>query len=356
MTEHDPLVRARLKSAIDDARIDVDDGWDTLHAYRSVEPHRTLTVAVALAIAIAGLAFGGWVFTRNDTRPGSGGQPDSVLFERYTQDTEAPTEIWSVALDGTNAHALPQPPGSNTNPVWSPDGSKIAFVNQKGSDASTLWVMNGDGTEAMQLLNGFGVDQPAWSPDGTDIAFVGTRDPSAGSAPETGIYIVPAAGGQPKLVLPGLYWQQPDWSPDGSRLALIGSEAGNDTFDVYLVRPDGSDLTRLTSDGWNYASPAWSPDGTKIALSRSFKDGKPDVYVMDVDGTDFHQLTKLPGWDSSPTWSDDGSRIMYASEGPVRTGMGAADLAIYVMHSDGSDSRLIFDASTQIANPTSWLS
>jgi len=88
MTEHDPLVRARLKAAIDDARINVDDGWDTLHTYRSVEAHRrTLTVAVALAIAIAGLAFGGWVFTRNDTRPGSGGQPDTLLFERYTQDT-----------------------------------------------------------------------------------------------------------------------------------------------------------------------------------------------------------------------------------------------------------------------------
>jgi hypothetical protein len=178
MTEQDLHIRSRLGAAIDDARIDVDDGWEEFHAHHPLEPrHRALTIVVALAVAIIGLVFGGWLFTRNDTLPRSGGQPEAILFERYTRNTEAPTEIWSVAIDGTNARALPQPRGSNTNPVWSPDGSRIAFVNQEGSDASTLWVMNADGTGTMELAAGFGVDQPTWSPDGTQIAFLGTRDP-----------------------------------------------------------------------------------------------------------------------------------------------------------------------------------
>ena len=356
MTEQDLYVRRRLGAAIDDTQVDVDDGWEEFHSHRPLEPrHRALTIVVALAVAIAGLAFGGWLFTQNGTQPGSGGQPEAILFERDTQDTQAPTEIWSVNLDGTNARALPQPPGSNTHPVWSPDGSRIAFVNQEGSDASTLWVMNADGTGTMEVPTGFGVDQPTWSPDGTQIAFLGTRDPNTSPSSESGIFIVPAAGGEPRLVLPGLHWQQPDWSPDGSQLVVIGSETGTDVFDVYLVRPNGSDLTRLTDDGWNYASPAWSPDGRTIAFSRSSEDSEPDVYVMDADGTNLRQLTSRPGWDSLPIWSDDGSEILYASEGAERTGSGAADLAVYVMRSDGSNPSLVFDEATHIAHPTSWL-
>jgi len=354
MTEQDLHVRRRLSAAIDDLELDVDDTFDDLRTHRPVGPRRrAVTLVVALAIAVGGLALGGWLFSRNSAVPGSGGGPEAILFERYSQDVEAPTEIWSVGIDGLNAHPLPQPHGTNTKPVWSPDGTKIAFVHADGDGRTELWVMNADGTGAVQLAQDFAVDQPDWSPDGELIAFLGARDPYQPS--HTGIHVVPVDGGEPRLVLQGLDWEEPKWSPDGSRLAVLGFDGATETFDLYLARPDGSDLTRLTNDAWDYANSAWSPDGDLIAVARYSDDRRPDIYVMAADGTGLRQLTRQPGWDSSPIWSDGGSQILYASEGGEPGSYGAADLAIYVMNSDGSDPRLVYQPAGEIATATSWL-
>ncbi len=119
----------------------------------------------------------------------------------------------------------------------------------------------------------------------------------------------------------------PVWSPDGRKIAFVSDREGKPEINV--MNADGSRLRRLTTDnGPVNAFPAWSPDGDKIAFS-SDRDGNREIYVMEADGANQINLTNDPGYDASPSWSPDGERILFNSR---RDG----NLEIYVMNADGS--------------------
>jgi Tol biopolymer transport system component len=122
----------------------------------------------------------------------------------------------------------------------------------------------------------------------------------------------------------------PSWSPDGSRLAFTRmGELWNE--DIYVMNADGSNQKRLTNDPDHDRCPAWSPDGTKIAFA-SDRNGNFQIYVMDADGFNPIGLTNSSAVvDASPTWSPDGVRIAF-----VRYQAGGAS-EIYVMNADGSN-------------------
>jgi len=71
----------------------------------------------------------------------------------------------------------------------------------------------------------------------------------------------------------------PAWAPDGSWLAYAGRDGYS--VEIYAVQPDGSSVTRLTSDGALARSPVWSPDGRRVAYL-SNKTGYFEVWVVDV--------------------------------------------------------------------------
>jgi len=71
----------------------------------------------------------------------------------------------------------------------------------------------------------------------------------------------------------------PAWSPDGKRIAFASDRAGN--WEVYVMKPDGTRLKRLTKYGGRDGEPAWSPDGEHIVFSRS----EVKLLVMKADGT-----------------------------------------------------------------------
>jgi len=142
-----------------------------------------------------------------------------------------------------------------TYPVWSPDGSRIAYADYRDDLArDEIWTMSSDGTDQRRLVDlsrcpgmpqGSGCTNGlAWSPDGSQLAFHSTG----------GIYIVRADGsGLHRISKDGA---QPSWSPDGSRLAFTrGGE-------LFTMAPDGSDVTRVEDVvavppyGW-----AWNPVG-----------------------------------------------------------------------------------------------
>ena len=180
----------------------------------------------------------------------------------------------------------------NFRPTWSPDGKLIAFVSDRTSTFPTLWVMNAaDGTGrrvvATPGLQQEAVDALAWSPDGSQLAITLFNEPGP-----TQIALIPLGAtarqtGRLLTTLPGGALD-PVWSPDGSWIAFAGRDAY--TIDLYAVRPDGTGLTRLTTDGQLARSPAWSPDGQRLAYL-SNKTGFFEAWAVDVTGDDSGGLT-----------------------------------------------------------------
>ena len=139
------------------------------------------------------------------------------------------------------------------------------------------------------------------------------------------------------------------------RLAFERKE--NDNSDVYVMNPDGTELTRLTDDpGWD-GTPAWSPDGTQIAFA-SERLGIPVIMLMNADGSDQRPLTEATYASLMPVWSPDGTQIAFAStrsyEVQQQGGRQEVDAGfeIWVMYADGSDpQRITGDPEDQALYP-----
>jgi len=86
------------------------------------------------------------------------------------------SDVWVLAVDGSTAKRLTDFPGREGNPVWSPDGSRIAFMAERGGNRD-LWVMPAEGGEAVRVTFHPGMEgNPRWSPDGRMLAFMSERD------------------------------------------------------------------------------------------------------------------------------------------------------------------------------------
>ncbi|HEX7049668.1 MAG TPA: Ig-like domain-containing protein [Longimicrobiales bacterium] len=250
-------------------------------------------------------------------------------------------DVYTVAADGSGLTRITNDPYRNMDPVWSPDGSQIAVVN----DTSTRFgiipygeihvvAANGSGQSVAitRLEDGAFDREPAWSPDGTRIAF------RRASGNRWDIYVKAANGsGEAVNLTEGMEGRssQPVWSPDATRIAFHNYTRPGGTgedLDIYVIAADGSGEARnvtnnvLANDLW----PAWSPDGSRIAFY-SFRNGEPDIYVVDVDSGDIVGLTDTPTVaDAFPSWSPDGTKITFSS---FREGN---NWDIYVMNADGS--------------------
>src|SRR3990172_5326785 len=132
----------------------------------------------------------------------------------------------------------------------------IAFLSLRTGNEE-IWVMNGDGTNPVQLTNNPGNDIfPAWSPDGRKIAFA-------------------------SQVVPG----------------------DRTSTEIFVMKADGTRQTRLTFNAVNDVQPTWSPDGKKIAFRRTDPGPNFEIYVMNTDGTGERNLTNNPAFDFGPDWS-----------------------------------------------------
>jgi dipeptidyl aminopeptidase/acylaminoacyl peptidase len=222
-------------------------------------------------------------------------------------------DIWTMNPDGSGVTQITTAAGNDLFPVWSPDGSQIAFQSNRDGNYE-IYVMNADGSGTARLTNNAASDQtPAWSPDGTKIAFVSNRD-----------------------------------NPD---------------YEIYAMNRDGTDQTRLTAANYpsssevSSVSPAWSPDGTTIAYvqrQRIGVAGPAEIWAMDADGSNKRSLDPHPYanpgtvepselfQDSEPNWSPDGSKIVFASNRDHSSTPG-----LYTMNGTGGGVKHVYSGTAE---------
>jgi TolB protein len=228
-------------------------------------------------------------------------------------------DVWTINADGTDLTRLTHSPWPEFQPSWSPDGRFIAYRSEP-NEHPELWVMNADGTGQHRLTRDGGF--PDWSPDG--IAYA----PGGGPSGNSWIAIMNADGSGQRVPHTD-YGELPSWSPDGTRIAFSNNLSGEAL--MYIVDVDGSRVVDLSGVGEGNQV-AWSPDGRSIlfASDRDHSDNYRDIYVMRPDGSGVRRLTHQDPGAETPAWSPDGRYIVFAAPG----GLG-------VMRADGSGVTLL---------------
>jgi dipeptidyl aminopeptidase/acylaminoacyl peptidase len=297
----------------------------------------------ALAAAAGLLALLGTAAAASATPPGINGL---IAFERPA----ASGEINSMTSTGLNVTPLTDTPEQNSEPSWSPDGTRIVFTSRRDGGDPEIYVMNADGSNEVRFTTRSGTDeQPTWSPDGTRIAWVsdqfGNTDVVSANLNGSDFRQHTSNG--------AFVDTDPEYSPDGSVIAFRSNRSGGG--DIYVVNASGgpeAGIRRVTNDGTADASPTWSPDGSRIAFT-SGRSGNDDIWSVLSGGLEQspRQITNDPGGDREPSWSPDGARIALTST------RGGGTAHIWTTGSGGTESGPVQLTSTVIADQSpSWQS
>ena len=276
--------------------------------------------------------------------------------------------IYTIPVDGGSPKQLVNIQARE--PVFSPDGSMIAFVEDKnlGRAGGGLWVVSAQGGTPNKIADAVNATSPIWSPGGNMIAFlddggnknqinfvsVGEGGRAAGdrfaiNAPEgyqgawllsgwspdnrigaiftkpgeTGLYTLPAKGG--KAVQVALGGGQPRWSPDGKRIYCIGVGGGWQGLAIGSIPAEGGKFTaiplqsevKMHIPGFGVGNRV-SPDGKRIVFSGKTTSDPPPysnnhIWTLPVEGGVPEQLTVTPkqSTDMYPCWSADGKTIAF---------------------------------------------
>jgi Tol biopolymer transport system component len=324
-----------------------------------------------LAILVAGVLLTGGTLLRSESAvvpaPVTGPARNGLLaFDHPSGD------IWVVDPEGSDPRPFVEDPEIAIDPVWSPDGLRLAYwaleapailkERYEGSDldearntrTASLVVVDADGRDRRVLVSGIKLDwgamPPAWAPDGHAIVF--SHVPAGAGPLDIAIDIVRTDDGRTSRVVD--QGQSPTWSPDGSAIAYRVKTDDTDEVDVMVL--DTREVVRVSSapasaSGFGFQLPQWSPDSRRLTY---FAGPEPlDVWVAQADGSGDVMITEKsgdPAWDTHdvwPAWSPDGTRIAYF-------GNSGSSSLFAVVDPDGSDPVLLKGERMAMSPPTTW--
>lgn len=194
----------------------------------------------------------------------------------FVSDFSGSLEIYKMISNTNIMTQLTTSGKTNLTPVWSPDGSEIAFASMRSEDETfQLYIMDADGGNQKRLLDerlGGDNTNPSWSPSGKNIVFQSNQD--------------------------------------------VNNDLSDDNYDLYIADLEAGDVHRLALSTKDETSPSWSPDGKKIAFL-SERTGQDELYMIDADDFKITQLTSLPMLKSDVSWLRDGKKIVFSGDGDI---------------------------------------
>jgi len=204
-------------------------------------------------------------------------------------------DVWKVPIAGGAATQLTE----RTNPLdeprwtprWSPDGRWISYVSSRSGERNNddLWIVSADGRENRQLTTGLIVDtDPIWSPDGQRLAIVANAEIEHWYGDDLDLWIVEMNDVRPKRVTAnGGVTRKLDggavgWSPDGRFVYCLNHAHGN--TNLAAVRVDDGLMTRITHHDGVISDFTLAPAGDAFAIVIASQTAPPEIAILAAEG------------------------------------------------------------------------
>ncbi len=242
----------------------------------------------------------------------------------YISDEDGTQQIYTMDIEGKHQKKLSKLVDAYIEDLdWSPDGKQIAFTNN-----THIYRLNIDLQAATQLtVNPRGDYHPAWSIDGRYIAYVTTR-----SGPYDIWVMKPNGTNIGQLTFDPRWELTVRWSPDGEGFGYIPNSGAN--LQLWVEKDGRDDIFMNFSDDDNgvfhtITDFRWSPNGEYFSLQTNF-----GAYIVGVDGTDLRQIADSDSFiaDSAPSWSPDSCHLVFRLKKDDRESIYIMDLYDGRMH------------------------
>ncbi len=238
-------------------------------------------------------------------------------FIAFHTDQSGELQIHTIDLETSSEQQLVET-GRSFEPSWSPDCQKIVFTSERNGPGNfELYLMNRDGSDQRKLIPSQVVTPgmkdwaPTWSPKGDTIAYQSNQNS------DLQVCFASINGKHLGCHVPGWSTALPAWSPNGDQLLFIGLEDGD--WDVFIVdvrvledQVELSEPVKLTDNTTVEKNPHMSPDGQYITFESNLQDNY-DIMLMRADGTELRRLTSEAVDEVMPNWLGN-EQVLYTRQ------------------------------------------